>query len=226
MAGGSRGGDVVLGGRHLIGLFALLVVVLGIVFTLGYLLGRSRYEDASRIAAATPAAEPAALPPPPAVPAPAPGTVTPNSAGNATENSVAPPANWDFYKSGEPAKTAELSPAAAPPAVPPQPAAEPAKPAPAPAAKPAAAAARTTTPAGSALIPKGAVTLQVAALVRQADALALAQALQEKKFPTIVTTPSVDKYYRVQVGPYPDLKAATSARRELEKQGFKSIVRR
>ena len=56
--------------------------------------------------------------------------------------------------------------------------------------------------------------------------MALAQALQERKFPAIVTTPSTDKYYRVQIGPYPDAKSATVARRELEKQGFKSIVRR
>jgi cell division septation protein DedD len=81
-------------------------------------------------------------------------------------------------------------------------------------------------PGGSALIPKGAITLQVAALLREADALALAQALQEKKFPAIVTTPSTDKYYRVQIGPYPDAKSAAAARRELEKQGFKSIVRK
>ena len=56
--------------------------------------------------------------------------------------------------------------------------------------------------------------------------LALAQVLQEKKFPTIVTTPSTDKYYRVQVGPYPDARSATAAKKELEKQGFKTMVRR
>jgi cell division septation protein DedD len=66
----------------------------------------------------------------------------------------------------------------------------------------------------------------VAALLRESDALALAQALQEKKFPAIVTTPSTDKYYRVQIGPYPDAKSATAARHALEKQGFKPIVRR
>src|ERR1700686_4188341 len=38
------GGDMVLGGRHLIGIFFLLVMVLGVVFTLGYLLGRSQYD--------------------------------------------------------------------------------------------------------------------------------------------------------------------------------------
>jgi cell division septation protein DedD len=207
MAGRSRGGDVVLGGRHLAGIFALLVVVLGIVFTLGYLLGRSRYEGQASAAAASAAGAKAS----------APGTTQPDSAGRPE----APPANWDFYRSGEPAKTPELQPApVAAVSTPPKPAAAPAQP---PALAPAKAA---PAPGGSALIPKGAITLQVAALLREADALALAQALQEKKFPAIVTTPSTDKYYRVQVGPYPDTKSATAARRELEKQGFKSIVRR
>ena len=35
---------MVLGGRHLVGIFFLLVVMLGVVFTLGYLLGRSQYD--------------------------------------------------------------------------------------------------------------------------------------------------------------------------------------
>ena len=222
MAGGPRGrGDVVLGGRHLLGIFALLVVVLGIVFTLGYLLGRSRYEDQLRAAVATGSSETAGGSANGA--APAPGTVP----GEATGRADAPPATWDFYRSGEPAKTPKLNSA---PAESPKPVAEAVKPSkpPAPAksttARPATAAPRSA--GGSALIPQGAITLQVAALLREADALALAQALQEKKFPAIVTTPSTDRYYRVQNGPYPDTKSATAARRELEKQGFKSIVRR
>jgi cell division septation protein DedD len=68
--------------------------------------------------------------------------------------------------------------------------------------------------------------LQVAAVQSQGDALALAQALQEKKFPAFVIPPSADKYYRVQVGPYGDAKAATTARQDLETKGFKSIVKR
>ena len=46
----------------------------------------------------------------------------------------------------------------------------------------------------SPLIPRGATVLQVAALVRQADALALAQALQQKKFPAFVLTPGADHF--------------------------------
>jgi cell division septation protein DedD len=76
------------------------------------------------------------------------------------------------------------------------------------------------------LIPKGAIMLQVAAVLHQDDALALAQALQQKKFPAFVITPSADKYYRVQVGPYPDNQSASSARQELEANGFKSIIKR
>jgi hypothetical protein len=39
-----NGGDFVLESRHLVGLFMLLVVIFGVVFTLGYLLGRSQYD--------------------------------------------------------------------------------------------------------------------------------------------------------------------------------------
>ena len=76
------------------------------------------------------------------------------------------------------------------------------------------------------MIPKGAIMLQVAAVLHQDDALALAQALQQKKFPAFVITPSVDKYYRVQVGPYSDNQSASSARQQLEANGFKSIIKR
>jgi len=215
-AGSRRGGDVVLGGRHLVGVFALLVVVLGIVFTLGYLLGRSRYEDQLRAAVAGGAGETAGGS------ASGPGSATGAAAGRSDSP---PPADWDFYRSAEPPKTPERLAAA------PKPVTAPVQPAESPAAKaapaaPARAAAGTRAPASSALIPKGAITLQVAALLREADALALARALQEKKFPAIVTTPTADRYYRVQVGPYPDTSSANTARRELEKQGFKSIVRR
>lgn len=219
-AGSRRGGDLVLGGRHLAGIFALLVVVLGIVFTLGYLLGRSRYEEQLRAAVAV-AAAPAQ---------PAGSTATGTSAGRGV---TSPPADWDFYRSAEPPRSPERL-AVQPklePKVETKPVSAPGQPMAAPAAKPAPAipakpAARAAAAGGSALIPQGAITLQVAALLREADALALAQALQEKKFPAIVTTPSADRYYRVQVGPYPNTQAANAARRQLEKQGFKSIVRR
>jgi cell division septation protein DedD len=71
----------------------------------------------------------------------------------------------------------------------------------------------------------GAYTLQVAALNKEADALELAGSLRKKKFPAFVLSPKTDKYYRVQVGPYTDLKAAEAARKGLEGAGFKAIVK-
>jgi len=71
------------------------------------------------------------------------------------------------------------------------------------------------------LIPGSAYTLQVAALGKEADALELAARLQKKKFPAFVLSPQADKYYRVQVGPYADPKAADAARKGLEAQVLK-----
>jgi cell division septation protein DedD len=79
--------------------------------------------------------------------------------------------------------------------------------------------------ANAPLIPGGAFTLQVAALTREVDALDLAKRLQSKKFPAFVLSPQTDKYFRVQVGPYADQKAAEAARKGLEGAGFKAIVK-
>ena len=76
------------------------------------------------------------------------------------------------------------------------------------------------------MIPKGAIVLQVAALEKESDALAVAQALQQRKFPAFVLPAAADKYFRVQVGPYANAQAAASAQKQLESAGFKSIVKR
>ena len=68
--------------------------------------------------------------------------------------------------------------------------------------------------------------LQVAALRHESDALAMADALQQKNFPSFVVTPTTDNFYRVQVGPYTDQRAADSARAALDHAGFKAILKR
>jgi cell division septation protein DedD len=73
---------------------------------------------------------------------------------------------------------------------------------------------------------KNAIVLQIAALRRQADALALADELQQKRFPGFVVTPTSDPYYRVQVGPYPNESAAEAAKHALDHLGFKAIIKR
>ena len=224
------GSDLVLESKHLAGLFLLLVVIFGVVFTLGYLMGRSQYDPKLRAASANSSAAGASA-----------AASSSKAKGNpaAGENLPAEKnSDWDFYHSGEPKTGVDhLQPPASPPvfaksvaasksaAAPKSMASEKPAAAPAPPAK-AAKQGKPSAPLNAPLIPKGAVMLQVAAVQSQGDALALAQALQEKKFPAFVIPPSADKYFRVQVGPYSDGPAAMSARHDLEAKGFKSIIKR
>jgi cell division protein FtsN len=240
------GGDFVLESRHLVGLFLLLVVIFAVVFTLGYLMGRSQYDSGLRaIIGSPPQDDPAATsaskskarsqrqdPAPGAAVSPAktgavstsspPRTGAASSASPQKDISPAPRnPDWDFYHSAEPKTTEDHL-------QPPQKTVATALPATKPAAAPSKSAVqpKQSVPAGTPLVANGAIMLQVAAVQREGDALALAQALQQKKFPAYVITPGTDKFYRVQVGPYSDNQTATNARHDLEANGFKSIIKR
>ncbi len=210
------GGDFVLESKHLVGLFLLLVVIFGVVFTLGYLLGRSQYDSKLR----------AAVGPPPGTDMPGAPAAAKSKTRPESEDAQVPKKNsdWDFYHSGDPQAAADhLQAPAKSVTASAQPAATPK---PVTASSRVEKAAKSSTGTEGPLIPKGAIMLQVAAVLHQDDALALAQALQQKKFPAFVITPGADKYYRVQVGPYPDNQSASNARQELEAKGFKSIIKR
>jgi cell division septation protein DedD len=216
--GKGRGGDWVLGGRQLFGVFVLLVVVFGMVFTLGYLLGRNQYETLRADASSLPV-KPEGISNKPGKPgrepAEKPTSATPSS----------PVTDWDFFRPAEPAKPAEAAPEL-------------------PKSPKSLVPSRTNVPApvnaspsvdtmrsnlksvGPPPIPQGSTVLQIAAMARPSDAVALAQALQQKRFPAFVLPPGSDRYYRVQVGPYSDAKSANLARQKLESQGFKAIARR
>ncbi len=211
------GGDFVLETRHLVGLFFLLAVIFGVVFTLGYLMGRSQYDPKLRAVVGAPPGSDA--PAAPAGPAPAPAPAKSKARPESKDAQVPKKSSdWDFYHSADPqAASDHLQPAAKP--------APAAKPEQAP-SKDATKAAKASSGVGGPMIPKGDIMLQVAAVLHQDDALALAQALQQKKFPAIVVPPSTDKYYRVQVGPYADNQAATNGQKDLEAKGFKSILKR
>lgn len=216
MAGGGRrgGGERVLESRHLVGLFLGVVLLCAVFFTLGYVMGHNQYGGpvhAADILEKTASAirTPAKSAEPDATPAPAP-------ANN----------EWDFYSKNN---NNRLEPAAAPsvPSKAPAPTASTPKDTTVPAA-PAANA--HTVPASARFqapkMTKGSILLQVAALRHESDALAMADALQQKNFPSFVVTPTADNFYRVQVGPYTDERAADSARAALDHAGFKAIIKR
>ena len=269
----SSSGDVVLESRHLIGLFMVMVVIFGVVFVLGYELGRNQYTQQVQ-ASTPPASEPSTTSE--LVKSPTVAKTSTSAAGKqpSTDQKAdadAPAKDWDFYNSTDskpPAPRLEKPSKNAPPLSPSQPskvsmsspasavnspvkptpdkiAAAPAKVQPAPTVKPAstkpaatvstasanAAASKTsaaTKPASmdAPLLPRGTILLQVAALVKQSDALAMAEVLEQKKFPTVIVPPGADKFYHVQVGPYRNLESAIAARNALENAGFKSIIKR
>jgi len=207
----------VLESRHVIGLFMAVIVLSGLFFTLGYVMGRNQSEGAVR------AADFRDKPELPAIAKP--DVPLKHAAKNApaeTPTDSAAPANsdWEFYHAGDSKKPDDRlkpAPPAAVTAQKPQPVAvKTSQP------QPAVAATKTSS---KPLIDGGAYILQVAALNKEADALGLATQLQEKKFPAFVLSPQTDKYYRVQVGPYADQKAADAARKGLEGAGFKAFVK-
>lgn len=216
MAGNGKrgGGDRVLESRHLVGLFLGVVLLCGVFFTLGYVMGRNQFggpvhadmhadvrADARTLEPpareASPAAAASKTKQPEGAPAPAPG-------------------EWDFYGKSAPK---DSQPAAAPAA---------ATHGKGPAAASTKTVAATKPPARfqPPKLGKGSIVLQVSALTRQSDALAMADAIQQKRFPSFVLTPTTDNFYRVQVGPYSDEKSAEAARHSLEQAGFKSIIKR
>jgi cell division septation protein DedD len=206
---GQRGaGERILESRHLVGLFLGVVLLCGVFFTLGYVMGKTQYGGAVHAASsaernaslARPSAKPETAPAP--VPAPANG-------------------EWDFYTKNN-NNQIEPAPKPAAPAASPALTTAPARAAPAASAKPAPASSRFQPPR----MLKGAVVLQLAALRHESDALAMADALQQKQFPAFVVTPAADSLYRVQVGPYSDQRAAEAAKGQLDRAGFKAIIKR
>jgi cell division protein FtsN len=214
----SSAGERVLEGRHVIGLFFLMLLFSGVFFTLGYVMGRNQLDTQVR-ADRTPINDPPASLKPAISPKQGKTAVsTPGNPDTATDpNAETPPTpDWQFYNAGDKKPSNDhLKPV--------PPAASSAQPRPIPASAKSSSPARTTASAPA--IPRGAYLLQVAALRTESDALSVASDLRKKKFPAFVQTPQGDKYYRVQVGPYTDQKAMQTAKKGLETAGFKAIIK-
>jgi cell division septation protein DedD len=195
----------VLESRHVIGLFMLMLLFSGVFFALGYVMGRNQYDG--QVRAANPRATPdIGVSPKPDV-APKRANREPANVAPPSEPATQPSSDWGFYNAGKtsPDENLKAAPSAASPKT-----------------IPAAAKSRILPNASNS---GGAYTVQVAALKRESDALALANSLQRKRFPAFVASPQADKYYHVRVGPYADQKSADAAKKGLEGAGFKAIVK-
>jgi cell division septation protein DedD len=217
--GGKRrgAGERVLEGRHVIGLFFLMLLFSGVFFTLGYVMGRNQYDGQVRAATNThgPGYGDVAAKPEVALKHKADPALPDSIPSTSSDSGTPPSSDWEFYhtrdskpvddrlKSASAAKTVAAKSNGS-------------SKAPGTSSKPS-----PNPPANSG----GSYMLQVAALRKEADALDLATRLRKNKFPAFVLSPQADKYYRVQVGPYPDAKTADAARKGLEGAGFKAIVK-
>jgi DedD protein len=215
-SGGKRGaGERVLEGRHVIGLFMLMLLFSGIFFTLGYVMGRNQYDGQVRAATAPRSEVDAVVANPTGS-----GSKRPSNA-QAPPDAATPSSEWESYGADkQKEKDDHLRP------VPPAAASSTPKPAQqnngnGKVATPASDSSRATQFSNA----SGGYILQVTALRRESDALDLAKRLQRKKFPAFVLSPQGNKYYRVQVGPYADKKSAEAAKKGLEGAGFRAIVK-
>lgn len=204
----SQDTEITLGTGKLLVLFFGLVAICAVFFALGYSLGR-KSEPAITTASA----------------APAPIT-SPNTAKASSGSATTPP--MTFYKAVE---QKDANPQLTPPADTKTDttatAAAPANSATAPGANPAAAqpaAPATADPAT--MLPPSSYFVQVAAVSKEEDAQALVDALKKKDYPAFVAPATADKLFRVQLGPFSEVKDAEAMRTKLIGDGYSPILKK
>ena len=196
----SQDTEITLGTGKLLFLFFGLVGICALFFALGYSLGR-KSEPAITTASA-------------AVPQP-----TTRTTNNANSGSVSTSPPMTFYKSVE---QQNANPQLTPPTDAKTEAnGTPANPATSPAQTPAASAPDPTT-----TLPTSGYFVQVAAVSKQEDADALVDALKKKDYPAFATQSTMDKLFRVQLGPYSDVKDAEAMRTRLIGDGYSPILKK
>ena len=204
--------EVMLGTGRLLGLFFGLVVLCAVFFAFGFTLGRNvRTAEASSPPAVAEAASATGLP---LSSAPKPAAGIPASSGDCVSGQDCPqasaPEELTFYKAVE-QKTPETkllpqqNTSADIPVLPEK--------------KPVKSAAGRTPAVG--------YNVQVAAVSRQGDAEALANALRKKQYSVLISTNApADRLFRVQIGPFASQKEAETTRDRLRKDGYNSILKK
>lgn len=191
------GYEVLLGDRQLLSLFVIVVVLLAVFFTMGYVLGRHTGAASTEDIASK---EPAVQLPPRAAPSVSPA---PSSQPVSTPvESVTEPA--------PPPSAPATAPVGSPPARPPEARTKP------PAREPA-------PPAVSSAPAAGQTFLQLRAIKRP-DAELVAGVLKKKGFPAMVAPSTKEGLFRVLVGPLTDKDAIGKTRTSLEKAGFPDAI--
>jgi DedD protein len=203
----SQDTEITLGTAKLLGLFFGLVGICAVFFALGYTLGR---KSDSGVAAAT--------------------TLAPLRAAHGVKpggSSAAASTPMTFYKAVEqqnanPQLTSAAAVAATTDASRQQTAASSAG------SSSSGESAQTSNPPDPmAPVPATGYFVQIAAVSKQDDADALVDALKTKLYPAFVaSTSTTDKLFRVQLGPFGDIKEAETMRSRLISDGYNPILKK
>jgi cell division protein FtsN len=192
--------ELALGSKQLLGVFFVVVLLLGVFFTMGYIVARSLGPKPVDVAMATEAEPPVVVEQPPA---PDPGAERPSPAG-------AP-------KEPEPvAATPKKEPAPAPAPTP-----APVKPTP-PAAVPTA---KPLPPPVEGAPLRAGTYFQVSAIEKKGAEL-LADVLRKKGFPSALQSVPEKALMRVLVGPIKDADEIAKVRAGLVAAGFQPIIKK
>jgi cell division septation protein DedD len=180
-----------------------VVILFGVFFAMGYVVGRSSKPSARVETADAGTAQPSA----------ASSATQPDPGRAQTPTPVPPPPPAE-------APPAESSAAASP--QPPTQAEAPSTPKPVKEAKPTEKTEEKTPTVQTAESMRPGTYLQVMAVTRS-DAEVIAKALTGKGFPALITPSSREGIFRVLVGPYKDATSLGNAKTELENTGFHPI---
>lgn len=209
--------ELVVGNKQLLSIVFILMVLFGVVFSMGYFVGRANVGGDTATTAA-PATASQGRPDAAGARPPSDSGLQPGEAKVATPDAGSePPA----VTSTAPVSS-ETSPAQTPPAPPPAPVEE-TRPPVVPVKQPAPP---KTAPAAEDPL-AGETFLQVAA-VRKPQAQLLVEVLKEKGFRAIMSPVKVDgqEVYRTLVGPIKDASDLARTKASLESAGFKPIVKK
>lgn len=214
--------ELVLGNRQLISVFVIVVVLLGVFFSMGYIVGRNssagavdtarnekpkadhQADSTDTSSTDTPADEAATPPALDSTSATAEDNTPPESTKPAQSEQPAP-----RHTKPEPARTKEV--------------AKDVKPKPSPVPPPATKAPTAPVHAAAAGEPASGQYWQVVATMRP-DAEIIAEALGKKGFHVVLAPAPKDGIFRVLVGPLADASTQASTRASLESAGFKNPI--
>ncbi len=197
--------EITLGTGRMLAIFFSFVLVCAFFFAIGFSLGRKTAMAGVGMSPSAPLGTPSTV-------------VRPSPQKNGAAQSATPQSgDFSFYKAvGAKNADAALTPADAKITTASQ------SPAQGQDTNPAA----STDPAAAAPAAAG-YFVQVAAVTRQEDADSLVEALKKKQYPAFTVNNSAgDKFYRVQIGPYADLKDAEAMRARLIADGYTPIVKK